>query len=171
MFIFQVWLFVARPVTFADHVMFGIGGNAQAAASEPTINNNWGILPMDWDLYIASGRYVRRLFAAEPLASEVFEEVSPGLAALSAEASDDEWQAYWSDNFRAGWHPVGSCAMLPREWGGVVDGDLRVYGTDNVRVVDASVIPFNLGGHPTSTVYAVAERAARLIMSGERGYM
>ena len=55
--------------------------------------------------------------------------------------------------------------MLPREKGGVVDTELRVYGTKNVRVVDASVLPFQLSGHLTSTLYAVAEKASDLIKS------
>ncbi|KAF2171280.1 GMC oxidoreductase [Zasmidium cellare ATCC 36951] len=145
------------------------GGNPQAASHAPTINNNWGLLDIDWELYTAAGRYVRRFFATSPLSTSVLQETSPGLDNLPADASDEQWRDYWADNFRAGWHPVGSCAMLPREWGGVVDGDLRVHGTGNVRVVDASVIPFQLGGHPTSTVYALAERAAVLILKGVRG--
>ena len=64
-------------------------------------------------------------------------------------------------------HPVGTCAMMAREMGGVVDHDLRVYGTKNVRVVDASVLPLEIDGHLTSTLYAVAERAADLILSNE----
>lgn len=53
--------------------------------------------------------------------------------------------------------------MMAREVGGVVDSQFKVYGTKNVRVVDASVIPLQLSGHPTATLYAVAERAADLI--------
>jgi choline dehydrogenase-like flavoprotein len=53
--------------------------------------------------------------------------------------------------------------MLPRGLGGVVDADLRVYGTKNLRVVDASVLPFQVAGHLTATLYGVAERAAVLI--------
>jgi choline dehydrogenase-like flavoprotein len=53
--------------------------------------------------------------------------------------------------------------MLPREKGGVVNPNLKVYGTENVRVVDASVFPFQVCGHLTSTIYAVAERASDII--------
>lgn len=53
--------------------------------------------------------------------------------------------------------------MLPKEVGGVVDETLKVYGTTNVRVVDASVMPLQICGHLQATVYAVAERAADLI--------
>lgn len=53
--------------------------------------------------------------------------------------------------------------MLPRNRGGVVSPELKVYGTRNVRVIDASVLPFQLCGHLTSTLYAVAEKAADMI--------
>ncbi|KAE8321683.1 GMC oxidoreductase-domain-containing protein [Aspergillus sergii] len=38
-------------------------------------------------------------------------------------------------------HSCGTAAMLPREQGGVVNQDLKVYGTKTLRVVDASVFP------------------------------
>lgn len=54
--------------------------------------------------------------------------------------------------------------MLPREDGGVVDERLRVHGCKGLRVVDASVIPLIGRGNIASVVYALAERAADLII-------
>ena len=55
-------------------------------------------------------------------------------------------------------HPAGTAAMAPREYGGVVDSDLKVYGTTNLRVVDASIIPLIIGAHLQATTYAIAEK-------------
>lgn len=66
------------------------------------------------------------------------------------------------------YHPIGTASMMSRELGGVVDPELRVYGTSNVRVVDASVLPLQVSGHLTATLYAVAERASEIIKSCDR---
>jgi choline dehydrogenase-like flavoprotein len=75
----------------------------------------------------------------------------------------DEVKAYVRKTAISEWHLVGTCAMLPREKGGVVDKELRVYGTRNLRVVDASVMPSIPRANTQTTVYAVAEKAADLI--------
>jgi choline dehydrogenase-like flavoprotein len=54
--------------------------------------------------------------------------------------------------------PVGA------SWG-VVDPNLVVKHTIGLRVVDASVLPRVPAGHPQAVVYALAERAASLIIA------
>ena len=53
--------------------------------------------------------------------------------------------------------------MMSEELGGVVDSDHLVDGTANVCVVDASVLPFQASELLTSTLRALAERAAEVI--------
>ncbi|KAH8148810.1 uncharacterized protein LAJ45_07153 [Morchella importuna] len=60
-------------------------------------------------------------------------------------------------------HPSCTCAMMKREHGGVVDAQLKVYGVKGLSIVDASVIPLIPATHLSSTVYAVAEKAADII--------
>ena len=47
--------------------------------------------------------------------------------------------------------------------GKVVDTNLKVYGVQSLRVVDASVIPLPIAGHYQVCVYALAEQAVEII--------
>lgn len=52
--------------------------------------------------------------------------------------------------------------------GKVVDSDLKVIGVEQLRVVDASVLPVVITGHLQIPVYAMAEQAAVIISSGRK---
>ena len=65
-----------------------------------------------------------------------------------------------------GHHASCTCAIGPRDKGGVLDSDFRVHGTTGLRVVDASVFPRIPGVFIVSAIYMVAEKAAEVILSG-----
>ncbi|OJJ98428.1 hypothetical protein ASPACDRAFT_1903391 [Aspergillus aculeatus ATCC 16872] len=75
----------------------------------------------------------------------------------------DAAKRYARDNLVSMWHFAGTCSMLPREKDGVVDPNLKVYGVEGLRVVDASAIPLVSTANLQATVYAFAERAVDLI--------
>ncbi|KAB5540203.1 GMC oxidoreductase [Coniochaeta sp. 2T2.1] len=81
------------------------------------------------------------------------------------DATDAEYLEWYRENMGPADRWVGSTAMLPRELGGVVDERLRVYGTRGLRVVDAGILPYELTSHLMSAVYAIALRAADLILA------
>jgi 5-(hydroxymethyl)furfural/furfural oxidase len=61
-------------------------------------------------------------------------------------------------------HPCGTCAMGRRDDPlAVVDSSCRVYGVENLRVVDASVMPRIPSANTNLPTIMVAERAADLI--------
>ncbi|PPQ90241.1 hypothetical protein CVT25_013000 [Psilocybe cyanescens] len=61
------------------------------------------------------------------------------------------------------WHSLGTCAMKPRERGGVVDPRLNVYGTECLKIADVSIPPSNVNANTYSTAIAIGEKAAHLI--------
>lgn len=62
------------------------------------------------------------------------------------------------------WHALGTCAMKPKEEGGVVDERLNVHGTKALKVVDLSIAPENFGGNTQIPSYAIGEKAAEILM-------
>ncbi|KAE9398196.1 alcohol oxidase [Gymnopus androsaceus JB14] len=58
---------------------------------------------------------------------------------------------------------LGTCAMKPRAAGGVVDPRLNVYGVDNLKVADLSIVPLNVSAATYNTALIVGEKAFLII--------
>ena len=68
-------------------------------------------------------------------------------------------------NATTGFHYIGTCKM-GRDTLSVVDPlNMKVWGVDGVRIVDASVAPSSFSANTQSLTYAIAARAADLILS------
>ena len=115
----------------------------------------------DLKAVVAGIRLVREL--SEPLKDLIDEEELPGAGVVS----DADIGRYVRDN-AWGHHASCSCAIGPRDAGGVVDGDFAVYGAEGLWIVDASVFPRIPGFFVASAVYMIAEKAADVILRHTR---
>lgn len=105
-------------------------------------------------------RFVRTL-TAELKQQNLMSEEFPG----DGVNTDKELQTYVRNN-AWGHHASCTCAIGPREDGGVLNGDFRVHGTNGLRVVDASVFPRIPGVFIVSAIYMIGEKAADVILAG-----
>lgn len=134
----------------------------------PVINPNFLSNKYDMAACITGLKFARRIALSEPLRSVWVDEYSPGLDAVKMN-DDEAWREYVVSTVQSIFHPTSTAAMLPRREGGVVNGKLRVYGTEGLRVVDASVFATQLGAHVQTAVYGVAERAAEMVIKESNG--
>ncbi|EDR06224.1 uncharacterized protein LACBIDRAFT_174286 [Laccaria bicolor S238N-H82] len=134
--------------------------------TKPQVKVNYYSVDVDLNIQVAGARLARKILTTPPLSSLSTGESRPAGAVPDGpdRGSDQAWKSWIQQgNFDSVAHPVGTAAMMRRSLGGVVDAQLRVYDTANVRVVDASVLPMQVSAHLSATLYGVAEKAADLI--------
>ncbi len=113
-------------------------------------------------------RIAREAFKQPAFADVLGPEVFPGAAVQSDAALD----AYIRDSLHTANALVGTCRMgRANDPDSVVDPSLKVIGTQNLRVVDASVMPVIPGGQTGSSTTMLAERAADLIRAAHGDFV
>jgi len=126
-----------------------------AAAKDMDIQTAKQLLPNSLTVGIHMGTWHR---PSEPYdASKVHEDIQ---YTADDDRAIDEWVA---DHVETTWHSLGTCAMKPQAEGGVVDPRLNVFGTQNLKVVDLSICPDNLGTNTYSSALLVGEKGAQLL--------
>ena len=126
----------------------------------PKIKMNY--LSTDDDRYVAAQglKLVRKIM----LETKTFkkyepEEYRPGLHIQD----DEELVKAGSDFTQTIFHPVGTCKMGSDE-NAVVDDRLKVHGIENLRVVDASIMPNITSGNTNAPTIMIAEKASDMIL-------
>jgi choline dehydrogenase-like flavoprotein len=135
------------------------------SSAQPEIKFNYLSHPLDTEILARHLRLIERLFhtstftaLAKPNGKRL--PRSHPFPINSLEDAKDILPINSATNY----HPCGTCSMMKEDLGGVVDSRLRVYGTKNVRVCDASVLPIIPRGNILTAVYAWAEKAAEMIV-------
>ena len=87
-------------------------------------------------------------------------EISPG----ENINSDDSLNNFIRSKVDTAYHPSCTCKMGNDDMS-VVDQDLKVYGVEKLRVVDASIMPNIVSGNLNATTVMIAEKASDLIQN------
>ncbi|KAF7789456.1 hypothetical protein EIP86_000401 [Pleurotus ostreatoroseus] len=171
-----------RYITFfaaANHMLSR--GTIHCTSADPTVDPEFDprtlMVVADMDVLVEMCKFTRKAANTAPFKdmygeyngpvrkerrstiTSTVKELNPGVEVQT----DKQWREWLKTSFSTTWHTSSSCSMLPRKKDGVVDANLKVYGTQNLRVVDLSVIPLQIAAHPQSMVYGIAEQAADII--------
>jgi choline dehydrogenase len=121
--------------------------------SKPRVLCNFLTTPEDRESVLIGMKMALEIARQEPLRA-----VERGPFSVPAGDSDEEIMAFIRQVGQSVYHACSTCAM-----GSVVDAELRVFGHQGLRVVDASVMPEITRGNTNAPVIMIAERAADLI--------
>ncbi len=124
----------------------------------PEMNANYLSVASDEDGLLAGVKWIRKIFATDPLRSMVLAEDAPG----DAVRTDGDLREYLHSTGSTFCHPSGTCKM-GQDAMAVVDERLRVRGIESLRVVDASIMPALPSCGPAPAVFMIGEKAADLI--------
>ncbi|MGV6984021.1 MULTISPECIES: choline dehydrogenase [Providencia] len=121
----------------------------------PSILFNYMSSEQDWEEFRAAIRITREIMAQPALDPYRGDEISPGKQI----STDEELDAFVRERAETAFHPCGTCKMGYDDMA-VVDGAGRVHGIENLRVIDASIMPLIITGNLNATTIMIAEKIA-----------
>lgn len=130
--------------------------NSNNPFAQPSIDPAYLTAQIDNDVALGGLLFARKLGNTSPLKDLMKQD-------LTANLNNNDLLNSYKQYAGTEYHPCGTCSMLPQEDGGVVDTNLLVYGTSNVRVIDASIIPLHVSAHLMATTYGIAEKGSDII--------
>jgi len=106
--------------------------------------------------------------AREVLSSKEFDEVrGEEIAPGKSIQSDEELLDYIRKTAVTVYHPVGTCKMGVDDLAVVSPNDLKVKRMNNLRVIDASIMPSIVSGNTSAATMMIAEMGATMILNKE----
>lgn len=140
-----------------------IGLNSRDPAEPPRIKANYGEHARDIEKLVIAIKKGRKIIQQPAMDPHRGEEIEPG----ENVQTDDQLRKHVRKKAETIYHPVGTCKMgRDDDDMAVVDTQLRVHGLQNLRVVDASIMPTLIGGNTNGPTTMIAEKAAEMILTG-----
>lgn len=128
-------------------------------ADKPLIDFNFFADQNDMDRLRTGLKLSRSLLLSDIFSKYKGHEILPGPEV----ETDEQWDEYIRNTCTTVHHACSSCRMGSDDMA-VVDTELKVYGIEGLRVVDASVFPTLLAGNSNAPVVMVAEKASDIIL-------
>jgi choline dehydrogenase-like flavoprotein len=125
----------------------------------PRITANYLSVARDLETLLEGIALSREIIQTSAFAPFRGAEVFPGEGARTRQ----ELEAVVRRKAETIYHPVGSCRM-GKDPEAVVDSQLRVRGTEGLRVADASIMPRLIGGNTNAPTIMIAEKAADCLL-------
>ena len=131
---------------------------------QPHIDPNYFGEDADRKVIVEGVKILRKIYS-QPSYRDLWDtEVIPG---EDVQTDEQIWD-YVRHNGGTVFHCVGTCRM-GSDAGAVVDPDLRVRGVENLRVIDASVMPQITSANTNAPTLMIAEKGAASILGREAG--
>ena len=127
-------------------------------ASAPSIRFNYMQTEHDLSEMREGIRLAREIFHQKAFDEYRGKEINPGNV-----DSDTELNEFIKNKGDTAYHPCGTCKM-GKDNTSVVNEKLQVYGVENLRVVDASIMPKIITGNLNATTVMIAEKASDYIL-------
>jgi choline dehydrogenase len=118
--------------------------------------------PQDFQTALDAAQLCREIANSPALGPFVSREVMPG------NLKGCDLEEFVRDAATSYWHPCGT-AKMGRDGDAVVDASLRVYGIENLRVADASIMPRITTGNTMAPCVVIGERAAEILIGDHLG--
>jgi len=129
-------------------------------ARHPALRFNYVSTPTDRREWVEAIRIARRILTQPAFDPYNGGELSPGPAV----ETDEQILAWVARDGETALHPSCTGAMGTGEMSVVHPDTMRVHGTEGLRVVDASVMPYVTNGNIYAPVMMIAEKSADLIL-------
>ena len=126
--------------------------------SAPSIRFNYMQTEHDLSEMREGIRLAREIFHQKAFDEYRGKEINPGNV-----DSDTELNEFIKNKGDTAYHPCGTCKM-GKDNTSVVNEKLQVYGVENLRVVDASIMPKIITGNLNATTVMIAEKASDYIL-------
>jgi choline dehydrogenase len=127
-------------------------------AAAPAMRPNYLAAETDRRAIVGGLKIARGLLGSQYLSRYVASEFLPG----DSVQTDEQWLQHARQTGGTVFHPTSTCKMGVDPMA-VVDPELRVYGVEGLRVVDASVMPTVVSGNTNAGTIMIAEKASDLI--------